>query len=95
MFNKKKQPPIKSLIAQGSQISGNFMFSDGLRVDGRDVRVLNQAQVHVCLSQRCTRLCIKSCTTPGSARVLVSPRASVSLAAILETTGTAVSDARS
>lgn len=34
MFNKKKQPPIKSLIAQGSQISGNFMFSDGLRVDG-------------------------------------------------------------
>ena len=34
MFNKKKQPPIKSLIAQGSQISGNFAFTDGLRVDG-------------------------------------------------------------
>ena len=34
MFNKKKQPPIKSLIAQGSQISGNFTFTDGLRVDG-------------------------------------------------------------
>ena len=34
MFNKKKQPPIKSLIAQGSQISGNFMFTDGLRIDG-------------------------------------------------------------
>ena len=34
MFNKKKQPPIKSLIAQGSEISGNFQFTDGLRVDG-------------------------------------------------------------
>ena len=34
MFDKKKQPPIKSLIADGSQIDGNFKFSDGLRVDG-------------------------------------------------------------
>ena len=34
MFNKKKQPPIKSLIAEGSQIDGNITFSEGLRVDG-------------------------------------------------------------
>jgi cytoskeletal protein CcmA (bactofilin family) len=34
MFNKKKQPPIKSLIAEGTQIEGNLAFSDGLRVDG-------------------------------------------------------------
>ena len=34
MFNKKKQPPIKSLIAEGSQIDGNIAFTDGLRVDG-------------------------------------------------------------
>lgn len=34
MFNKKKQPPIKSLIAEGSQIDGNIRFTDGLRVDG-------------------------------------------------------------
>jgi len=34
MFNKKKQPPIKSLIAEGSQIDGNISFTDGLRVDG-------------------------------------------------------------
>jgi cytoskeletal protein CcmA (bactofilin family) len=34
MFNKKKQPPIKSLIADGSQIEGNIFFADGLRVDG-------------------------------------------------------------
>ena len=34
MFNKKKQPPIKSLIAEGTQIEGNMVFSEGLRVDG-------------------------------------------------------------
>lgn len=34
MFNKKKQPPIKSLIAEGSQIVGNLTFMDGLRIDG-------------------------------------------------------------
>lgn len=34
MFNKKKQPPIKSLIAEGSQIDGNIAFTEGLRVDG-------------------------------------------------------------
>ncbi len=34
MFNKKKQPPIKSLIAEGSQIDGNINFADGLRIDG-------------------------------------------------------------
>ena len=42
MFAKKKQPPIKSLIAQGSRIDGNMTFSEGLRVDGDvvgDIRV--------------------------------------------------------
>ena len=34
MFGKKKQPPIKSLIAEGTVIEGNLKFSDGLRVDG-------------------------------------------------------------
>lgn len=34
MFNKKKQPPIKSLIADGCEIDGHFKFSDGLRIDG-------------------------------------------------------------
>ena len=37
MFGKKAQPPIKSLIAQGSRIEGNLKFSDGLRVDGEIV----------------------------------------------------------
>jgi cytoskeletal protein CcmA (bactofilin family) len=34
MFAKKKQPPIRSLIAPGSDIHGNMTFTDGLRVDG-------------------------------------------------------------
>ena len=34
MFNKRKQPPIKSLIAHGSHIAGNVSFTDGLRIDG-------------------------------------------------------------
>ncbi len=37
MFSKKKQPPIKSLIAQGTRIDGNVLFHDGLRVDGEVV----------------------------------------------------------
>ena len=34
MFGKKTQPPIKSLIAQGTRIEGNLKFNEGLRVDG-------------------------------------------------------------
>jgi cytoskeletal protein CcmA (bactofilin family) len=34
MFNKKKQPPIKSLIAEGTHLQGHIKFLDGLRVDG-------------------------------------------------------------
>jgi cytoskeletal protein CcmA (bactofilin family) len=34
MFGKKAQPPIKSLIAQGSRIEGDLKFTEGLRIDG-------------------------------------------------------------
>jgi cytoskeletal protein CcmA (bactofilin family) len=34
VFGKKKQPPIRSLIAQGTRIEGHLTFQDGLRVDG-------------------------------------------------------------
>jgi cytoskeletal protein CcmA (bactofilin family) len=34
MFGKKSQPPIKSLIAQGTRIEGNMKFDEGLRIDG-------------------------------------------------------------
>lgn len=34
MFSKKKQPAIRSLIADGNHIDGNVQFADGLRIDG-------------------------------------------------------------
>lgn len=45
MFGKKKLPPIKSLVAQGSRIEGNYFFSEGLRIDGElvgDIRAQGQ-----------------------------------------------------
>ena len=46
MFGKKKQPPIKSLIAPGTRIDGNLSFQDGLRVDGEvvgDIRASSES----------------------------------------------------
>jgi len=35
--SKAKQPPIKSLIAQGTRIQGDLLFAEGLRIDGEVV----------------------------------------------------------
>ena len=37
MFSRKKQPPIKSLIALGTKIEGSVLFADGVRIDGEVV----------------------------------------------------------
>lgn len=34
LFGKKKQPPIRSLIGEGTAVQGELRFTDGLRVDG-------------------------------------------------------------
>lgn len=34
MFSKSKQPPIRSLIAQGCHVHGDISFADGIRIDG-------------------------------------------------------------
>jgi len=34
MFAKKKQPPIRTLIGEGTIIRGELVFTDGLRIDG-------------------------------------------------------------
>lgn len=34
MFSKKKQPPIRTLIGEGTVIQGELRFVDGLRIDG-------------------------------------------------------------
>jgi cytoskeletal protein CcmA (bactofilin family) len=37
VFSKKKQPPIRTLIGEGTQIQGELRFVDGLRIDGEVV----------------------------------------------------------
>ena len=37
MFGKKKQPPIRSLIGEGTRIEGTLAFGEGLRIDGEVV----------------------------------------------------------
>ncbi len=57
MFGKKKQPPIKSLIAQGSSIEGNLKFTDGLRVDGEvlgDIRAADGSASILVISESAT-----------------------------------------
>lgn len=34
MFNKKKQPPIRTLVGEGTLIQGEIRFTEGLRIDG-------------------------------------------------------------
>lgn len=34
MFSKKKQPPIRTLIGEGTRIEGRLLYPDGLRIDG-------------------------------------------------------------
>jgi cytoskeletal protein CcmA (bactofilin family) len=57
MFGKKKQPSIKSLIAQGSCIEGNLKFTDGLRVDGEvtgDIRAAEGGASILVISESAT-----------------------------------------
>lgn len=37
MFSKKKQPPIRTLIGEGTTIRGEVTFTEGLRIDGEVV----------------------------------------------------------
>ena len=37
MFSKKKQPPIRTLIGEGTRIEGRLLYADGLRIDGEVV----------------------------------------------------------
>ncbi|WP_439589889.1 bactofilin family protein [Hydrogenophaga sp.] len=57
MFNKKKQPPIKSLIAQGTRIEGHVLFHDGLRIDGEvvgDIRASDESPSLLVVSEVAT-----------------------------------------
>lgn len=57
MFGKKKQPPIKSLIAQGTVIEGDLRFTDGLRIDGEvigDIRAADGGASILVISETAT-----------------------------------------
>jgi cytoskeletal protein CcmA (bactofilin family) len=57
MFGKKKQPPIKSLIAQCTCIEGSLKFIDGLRVDGAvigDIRAMDDKPSILVISESAT-----------------------------------------
>ena len=57
MFGKKKQPPIKSLIALGSCIEGNLRFTEGLRIDGEvigDIRAVDGSPSILVISESAT-----------------------------------------
>lgn len=53
-FGKKGQPPIRSLIAQGSRIEGHLRFTEGLRVDGEvsgDIRASDDSRSLLVISE--------------------------------------------
>ncbi|HEY9064101.1 MAG TPA: polymer-forming cytoskeletal protein [Burkholderiaceae bacterium] len=55
MFSKKKQPPIRTLIGEGTQIQGELRFTDGLRIDGEvqgDVVAVGDAPSILVISEK-------------------------------------------
>jgi len=55
MFNKKKQPPIRTLIGEGTVILGELRFTEGLRIDGEvqgDVVATGAAQSILVISEK-------------------------------------------
>ena len=55
MFGKKKQPPIRTLIGEGTVIQGEVRFTDGLRIDGEvvgDVLAASEAGSILVISEK-------------------------------------------
>jgi cytoskeletal protein CcmA (bactofilin family) len=55
MFNKKKQPPIRTLIGEGTLIQGEIRFTEGLRIDGEvhgDVTAVGDGQSILVISEK-------------------------------------------
>ncbi|MCY7316359.1 MAG: polymer-forming cytoskeletal protein [Rubrivivax sp.] len=43
-FGKKKAPPIRSLIGEGTVVRGNISFAEGMRIDGEVIGDVTAAQ---------------------------------------------------
>ena len=55
MFGKKKQPPIRSLVGEGTLIRGELRFTEGLRIDGEvhgDVMVFGEGPSILVISEK-------------------------------------------
>ena len=55
MFSKKKQPPIRTLVGEGTQIQGELRFSEGLSIDGEvvgDVIAVGEAPSILVISEK-------------------------------------------
>ena len=55
MFGWKKTPPIRTLIGEGTVISGEIRFADGLRIDGElrgDVQAIGDGRTLLVISDK-------------------------------------------
>jgi cytoskeletal protein CcmA (bactofilin family) len=55
MFGKKRQPPIRTLVGEGTSIRGELRFSEGLRVDGEvigDIVAVGEERNLLVISER-------------------------------------------
>ena len=55
MFGKKKQPPIRTLVGEGTVIQGELRFTEGLRIDGEvigDITAVGDGHSILVISER-------------------------------------------
>lgn len=55
MFSKKKQPPIRTLIGEGTVVQGELRFTEGLRIDGEvlgDVTAVGEGTSILVISEK-------------------------------------------
>ena len=55
MFGWKKTPPIRTLIGEGTVITGEIRFADGLRIDGAlrgDVQAIGDGRTLLVISEK-------------------------------------------
>jgi len=55
MFGKQKQPPIRTLIGEGTAVHGELRFTEGLRIDGEvhgDVVATGEAPSVLVISEK-------------------------------------------
>ena len=65
MFNRKKLPPIRTLIGEGTRLQGEVRFVDGLRIDGEvvgDVIAAGEGRSLLVIGEKA---CVTGCVRAG------------------------------